>query len=401
MVKRRSFRYDGTLPASKSILNRLLVIASFADPERFRITGADSDADDVRHMRRGLKELPSGRPLDCGAAGTVLRFLALRVSRRPGRHELTGTPRLFSRPLGPLTDVLEQLGARVETGDASLPRLVIHGPASWRTDRPLTIDRGLSSQFASGVLLSAWDLDGPLTITFTGETVSEGYFSMTLELVRRAGLSVEDSAETLTIPPGQKVRPDTVPAEIDLSSAFALAAAAAVGGEARITPFPDASLQPDRVFVDILSAMGVPVERAGSTLEVRRAAALQPVEWCLRDSPDLFPVLGVLCALAEGRSRLFGAPHLGLKESNRIARTVQLVSALGRTVEERPDGMVVHGQGLDRVHDRPITYDPDHDHRLAMAAGVARKAGFAVEVSEPDVVNKSFPGFWSSIGEAP
>jgi 3-phosphoshikimate 1-carboxyvinyltransferase len=297
--------------------------------------------------------------------------------------------------------VLEQLGARVEAGDASSPGLVIHGPESWRTDRPLTIDRGLSSQFASGVLLSAWELEAPLTVRFTGEAVSEGYFSMTRELVRRAGLTVEESVDAVTVPPGQKVRPDTYRAEIDLSSAFALAAAAAVAGEANITPFPESSLQPDRVFVDILRAMGVPVERAGSTLRVRRAARLESIEWCLRDSPDLFPVLGVLCSLAEGRSRLFGAPHLGLKESNRIARTVELISALGRTVEERPDGLIVHGQGLDRVHDRPFPFDPDHDHRLAMAAGVARKAGFAVEVSEPDVVNKSFPSFWSTIGESP
>ena len=110
MNRGRPFRFEGTLPASKSILNRLLVIQSLGDPAHVHVDGA-SDSDDVGHLRQGLAALHAGQPMDCGAAGTVLRFLALRAARKPGRHVLTGTPRLLARPMAPLQDVLGQLHA--------------------------------------------------------------------------------------------------------------------------------------------------------------------------------------------------------------------------------------------------------------------------------------------------
>ncbi|MBN2490403.1 MAG: 3-phosphoshikimate 1-carboxyvinyltransferase [Planctomycetes bacterium] len=395
----RPFRFAGRLPASKSILNRLLVIASHAAPGTFRVRG-DSDADDVRLLRGGLAALAAGRPADCGAAGTVLRFLALRASRLPGRHRLTGTPRLLARPLAPLLALLRDLGARAEIAAGDPPALVIGSNGIWELSQPIVVDRSQSSQFASAALLSAWSLPAPLTLRLTGAPVSEAYLAMTLALVRNAGLRVDVSGEVLTVAPSAAVQPGEPCAEIDLGAAFAVAAAAAVAGEAELEPFPAPSLQPDRVFVDILAAMGVPLEHMPAKLVVRRAGALRPVDWNLRDSPDLFPVLAVLAALADGTSRLLGAPHLGLKESDRLARSAALVAALGRTFEPRHDGLVIHGQGWQR-HERTIPFDPDQDHRLAMAAGVALKAGFDVRVTDPAVVSKSFPDFWAAIGEAP
>jgi 3-phosphoshikimate 1-carboxyvinyltransferase len=395
----RSFRFAGELPASKSILNRLLVIGSFAAPGEFTVRG-ESNADDVRHLREGLAALADGRPADCGAAGTVFRFLALRASRLPGRHRLTGTPRLLARPIAPLIDVLRRLGASAEVATGDDAALVVEGDGRWTLDRPIEVERSRSSQFASAVLLSAWELSGPLRLRFSGDPVSEAYLTMTVALVRNAGLSVDTGHEEWIVAPGARVRPGEHRAEMDLGAAFAVAAAAAVAGEAELAPFPVPSLQSDRVFVDILAAMGVPLEQLGDTLVVKRAEALRPIDWNLRDSPDLFPVLSVLAALADGPSRLLGAPHLGLKESDRLAKSAALVAALGRAFEPHPDGLVIHGQGRKR-HDRPIEFDTDQDHRLAMAAGVAIKAGFDVRVTDPGVVAKSFPDFWSAIGETP
>ena len=170
-----TFRYEGVLPASKSILNRLLVIQSYAEGD-FNILG-DSSADDVRFMREGLAALAAGRPARCGEAGTVLRFLALRAARISGEHRLLGSPRLFARPQETVLDLLAQLGvaARI-TAD---PALVIAG-SGWRDPgEPLAVDRSRSSQFASALLLNAWELPFPLALEGRGERVSESYLQLT------------------------------------------------------------------------------------------------------------------------------------------------------------------------------------------------------------------------------
>ena len=260
------------------------------------------------------------------------------------------------------------------------------------------MDCSQSSQFASAVLLSSFGLPGPLELVFTGPLVSQGYLALTAALVKQAGMDLTLTPEQAHLPANAVLQPGHYRAEIDLSSAFSLAAAAAVAGEARITAFPEAPLQPDGVFPEILAAMGVPIRRDSTSLTVNRADRLRPVDWNLRDTPDLFPVLAVLAALAEGRSRLHGAPQLDLKESHRIQRTVELLAALDRQVKALPDGAIVEGRGF-QIHDRPIVFDPDQDHRLAMAAGVALKAGFSMHVTRPEVVSKSFPGFWHAVGE--
>lgn len=397
MVGVRPFKFEGALPASKSILNRLLVIGSFADPGTFHIDG-DSAADDVQHMRDGLDRMRARAEVDCGAAGAVLRFLALRASRMPGRHDLRGTRHLLRRPLKPLVEILQQLGAEVSQTEGTSPGLVIHAPRAWHLDNPIVTDLSVSSQFASGLLLSAWDLPEPLVIKFAGEPVSRGYLDMTIALARRAGLSIRSLPRGLAIAPGRRVKPGRHRAEIDLSSAFAVAAAALVSGEAVIKRFPVKSLQPDRVFVDVLEAMGAPVRLTGSVLHVERTERLRPVDWDLKDCPDLFPVLSVLCGLAEGKSRLFGAPHLSRKESNRIAKSADLLRRMQRPVEELPDGLAIEGGGF-RLHNQGFEFSPAKDHRLAMAAAVARKAGFPMRIKDRGVVAKSFPGFWRRIGE--
>ena len=187
------------------------------------------------------------------------------------------------------------------------------------------------------------------------------------------------------------MKAEAIRAETDLSSAFAIAALAAVAGRAVIEEFPEKSLQPDSVFPEILRAMGAGVKREGTSLIVEKARELRAVEWNLLDCPDLFPVLATVCAQANGRSRLFGAPHLAHKESSRIESTARLLRNLGTTFEAKPDGMEVEG-GAIRLD--AFDFDPEHDHRLAMAAAVAHAGGANVRVLHPSVVDKSFPEFW-------
>ncbi len=389
------FDYRGFIPSSKSLMNRCLTVASYAD--QLQIVG-DSGCEDVQKMRAALPALVRGEEVDCGSAGTVFRFLAFRASRIPGRHVLTGTARLLSRPQETLIEILEQLGVRARLDGT---RFVVESEG-WRDPRgPLVIDRSKSSQFATGVLLNSWLLDFPLELAWKNEldAVSEGYWRMTLKIARDLGMGFEESERGgIRVPARAAVKRGRHWVEIDLSSAFAVAAIASVSGRAVFENFPaeGESLQPDRVFVRVLERMGVGVREGGNRLTVTRAPALRPIEWSLRDCPDLFPVLSVLCSLADGTSKLYGAPHLAYKESNRIAKTAELIERLGRRCETSPEGMVIHGRAGD--FGPAFEFDPDQDHRLAFAAEVARAAGGPVRVLHPEVVNKSFPEFWEVAG---
>lgn len=386
--------YRGLIPASKSILNRLLVLQSFA-PDL--LIEGDSAAEDVVKMKSALASLSRGEPADCGAAGTTLRFLALRASRRPGTHHLSGTLRLFERPQGEIKSVLAQLGSDVEVGPQ---RMTIRGEGWKIPSDGIRIDRSVSSQFASGLFLSAWDLPKPLRVRFEGDAVSEGYLDMTLALTERFGLVLDRSGSEIVIAAGSKPKAGPVRAEIDVSSAFAVAAVAVAKGQrAEFLHWPAKSLQPDAGFSSLLARMGCQIEEANENgVNVLKVGApvtrLEPVDCNLTDCPDLFPVLATLCAFAKGKSTLRGAPHLAHKESNRIAKSQELVSKLGRKCVAIDGGLEIHGA---HVADKPLAsfaYDVDHDHRLAMAAAVAEAFGAEVRVSQPNVVAKSFPEFW-------
>jgi 3-phosphoshikimate 1-carboxyvinyltransferase len=397
----KAFRFRGQLPASKSFLNRLLVIQSFS-AGRLQIQG-DSRCDDVTYMRKALTDVMNGRDAldgaDCGAAGTTFRFLALRASRMPGRHLLKGSGKLLSRPQEPLIQILNQLGVRAELGSQGL----LIDSKGWELPEggSLLIDRSQSSQFASAVLLSAWDLDFDLPIEMVTDdrAPSESYFALSEILVNRAGMSLKRSAdETLTIVKKSRVTAKSMASESDLSSCFAIAALAAVNvdSEVCIENFPRESLQPDAIFPVLLKNMGVSVDydSRSALLTVKGTARLLPLEVNLGNSPDLFPVLATLCAFARGRSHLFGAPHLVHKESDRIKCVANLLSAMGREVEIKSDGMVIHGRDINDLDCKPWDFDPCDDHRLAMAAALAQVAGSTVRLLRPEVVNKSFPEFW-------
>ncbi|MBX9767954.1 MAG: 3-phosphoshikimate 1-carboxyvinyltransferase [Bdellovibrionales bacterium] len=389
----KTFSFEGTISASKSILNRLLVIQSYF-PE-IEIKG-DSVCDDVTHLRESLHALALGQELDCGEAGTTFRFLALRASRLPGTHRLKGSPRLFARPQQTLIDVLVQFGV---TGKFESGVFIIQGDGWKNPGNSIQVDARISSQFASSVLLNSWNLDFDLNMDLIADTdllPSEGYLQMTEDLLLQAGMKNRRKGKQVFIPARSRVSSAALTAETDTSSAFALAALAVVGGQALIHGWPVPSLQPDSVFPTLLSKMGVSAVVEQNTLRVEKCTSLQPLHADLGGSPDLFPVLSVLCALTEGTSVLFGAPQLAHKESSRIETSARLVENMGRKVERRHDGMVIHGRALSSLPPVgvDIAIDPQNDHRIAMAAAVAKLAGFSFRVLSPEVVDKSFPEFW-------
>ncbi|MGE0527083.1 MAG: 3-phosphoshikimate 1-carboxyvinyltransferase, partial [Bdellovibrionales bacterium] len=225
----------------------------------------------------------------------------------------------------------------------------------------------------------------------------EGYWRMSTRLASSKGMRIDFWDGDFRVPSRQMLTCEEIAAEMDLSSAFALAAIAAVAGSAGFLNFPSQSLQPDAAFLPILQRMGVPASLQGTTLKVEKASGLHGIAVNLKNAPDLFPVLAALCALAKGESDLYGAPHLIHKESDRLGRMAGLLEALGRKVEIKPDGLVVRGHPPSPPGPG-LSFDCDQDHRLAFAAAVLKAAGFAIEIQHPEVVSKSFPEYWSLLG---
>lgn len=389
----KPFAFVGKLAASKSILNRTLLIQSY-NPHLCVV--GDSECDDVRFMKSGLAELFQGKDVQCGSAATVLRFLAVRASRIKGRHRLLGHPRLLARPHEELVKILRQVDVKCEV----TPQALIVESEGWRLHGDtLLVPSERSSQFASAVLLNAWDLPFDLYVSLGGKKVSEGYWKMSVKIAESFGMKIDFWDSDFRVMKQQKPKGEDYHAEIDMSSAFALAAIAAVSGSATFLDFPEQSIQPDGQFPSLLQSMGVPVGLSKGALKVERSKRLNGIAVNLKSTPDLFPVLAALCALAEGESDLFGAPHLIHKESDRLRRLAELIERLGRPVTVKEDGLVV-GEGAVNLQ-TVIEFDCDHDHRLAFAAATLRAAGANIRILNSEVVSKSFPGYWEILGMAP
>ena len=391
-MEQKSFNFIGKIPGSKSLFNRALVAVSYAD-HSVNILG-HSDSQDVDLMRQALENLRCYQPIECGHAGTVLRFMALRASREPGENQLLASKRLLSRPQDEIVRILCQLGVEARLYP---DRLVIKSLGWKPMGDSLHIPSARSSQFASAVLMNCWNLPSSLYLSISSKMVSRPYWLMTVGMMRHFGMELEKWEGDFRVRSQQKVKIDRYVVEMDMSSAFAIAAVAAVSGEAVLEDFPSKSSQPDSLFPEILVQMGVSVTRTGNQLRVEKAQELRGIDINLNDSPDLFPVLAVLCVLAQGPSRLWGADQLVFKESNRIEKIVELLRKMGRRVESLQGGIMILGDEPAQPGEI-FEFDTDCDHRLAMAAAVALKANFPVKLHYPEVIAKSFVGFWTSLG---
>lgn len=380
------FSFHGPIAASKSLLNRALIIQSYG--EGIELKGS-SLCDDVVLMRSALEQLGRGeKRFHCGHAGTVFRFLALRVSRLPGEWTLLASPRLLSRPQVGLFKIFQQLGVTYQMTPAGL----FIQSSGWNGSQ-LTVDGSESSQFLSSIFLNGWELPQDLEIKLQGDLVSQSYFELTKTMVQYFGMQLEQiSATSWKIAARQVPVVKSYSVEPDMSSCFAIAACAAIGGTCRIENFPEVPQQPDAVFREFFTAMGINWSQDGSVLSVSQARSFLPLSVNVKNCPDVVPVLSVLLARASGVSRLTGFGHLVHKESNRLAKVQELLTLLGRRWDIIESEFVIYGE--DKPFNAVGVLNPDEDHRMAMAAQVANFGGATLEILDKNVVNKSFPEFW-------
>ncbi len=383
------FSFSGELPSSKSLVNRALTIKSYNPEVKVAFS---TDSMDVQVLQKALSDFERGQTeFDCVDAGTSFRFLVLRLSRQPGRWIVKGSRRLLSRPHEALVQTLNAFGVDVE---ASAAQWVIYSKG-WQPRPSVSVSAEQSSQFASSVLLNSWTLPFDLELQLSEKQVSMGYLQMTLELMKQFGFQYTQTEKGYRIPAKQTPKATNYASEQDVSSCFALVACALQAGEVCLQNFPFSSLQPDIVFLEILKKMGAGVEREQEQLWARATPRLGPVNLSLLNTPDLFPVLAVLCARAEGESQLSDLLHLSVKESDRLQNTIHLLERLGRKTTLTGTTLLI--EGTSAPFEGHGLFDPDQDHRMAMAAQVANLYGAKFEILNPEVVEKSYPQFWQHL----
>ena len=384
------FSFQGEIPASKSLMNRALLIQSYFPQVEIK---GNSNCDDVRHMKMAVVSFIQKKPIFCGDAGTVLRFMGMRCSRESGSYVLNGSERLFKRPHDDLAYLLEQLSVSCNIF-SDRTEIVSQG---WKKPLvPIQVRRQASSQFASSLLLNSWNLNFDLEFDMK-PGLSEGYWEMSVQMALSLGMIIEKRGDLYRVPAKQTPHYYQMIMEPDYSCAFAVAAAGALRGQTLITNATAESIQPDFRFLKIMNSMGIKIIRGPQSVKIQAPEELQPVEVNLEHSPDLFPVLAVLCAFANGPSILRGAPHLVHKESNRIEKTAELLKSAGVKCTVKDDGIHIVGGGKNLAPTN-FVFDPDQDHRMAMAAGLLKLKGFDIQIKNPQVINKSYPEFWKVIG---
>lgn len=398
------------VPGSKSIANRALVCAALA-VGRSELTNVP-DGDDTMAMLACLRELgldtelvgdrvvidgigtdwsPVPRVLHAGLAGTTSRFVTALAALGSGPVTIDGQPPLRRRPFGPLHEALRQLGVSVSPGEVfgHLPATVQGPPTGGR----VTMPGDVSSQYVTALMLVGPYLPGGLALRLTSELVSRPYVELTASVMSWFGIEgVAVGAELVVVEPGA-YRPADVVVEPDASSAsYPLAIAAVTGGTITIDGLGTSALQGDATFADLLARMGCTVERTDRTVTVTGPGELRGIDADMADVSDLVPTLAVLAAFATTPTRIGGVGFIRDKESDRLGDLALELRRAGVDVDETPDGLEVRPS---RAHGARL--GTHHDHRLAMAFAVLGSAVDGVEVEDPDVVSKSWPGFWSML----
>ena len=391
------------IPASKSQAHRMLICAALSrEPSRLILDGFSADIEATmqclealgarcEETANGLSVTPVGvcpaqARLDVGESGSTLRFLLPVLGALGVQAEIRMHGRLPERPLSPLWEVLEAHGMRLQQDGT-----ILH------TDGQLiagdySLPGNVSSQYISGLLFALPLLGGNSTLTVTGALQSARYVSMTEQALAEADILTKKDGPVWQIGGGQRyASPAVQTVEGDWSNAaFFLCMGALSATGVTVTGLNSTSLQADRAITEILVRFGAELTVSEDAVTVRRGV-LHGITLDAGPIPDLVPVVSCLAALCDGETRVENAARLRLKESDRLQTTAALLSALGGSVRELPDGLIISSRG--RLSGG--TADACGDHRIAMSAAMAAcGCEGPVTVSGSECVAKSYPAFW-------
>ena len=422
-VADRPLNHSLSLPGSKSLTNRELVLASLATGPS--VLHAPLHARDTALMVSALSALGAGISetvgsgefgpdlaitpfpaigdtsdrsdivVDCGLAGTVMRFVPPVVLLQPRPVRFVGDPQAEARPMGPIIDALRQLGHTVnDEGRGTLPFTVTPAPSPHTTRPRVRIDASASSQFVSGLLLAAPRFPHGLTIEHTGKVLpSTPHIDMTIDVLAGRGVVVQRSEHHVFDVAPQDIHAKPVVIEPDLSNAAPFMAAAVVaGGSVTMLGWPDETTQVGRLVPELLEHFGATVTRTATTVTVtapgRASGALPGVTLNLHDAGELAPTFIALSVFSGSPSTFSGISHLRGHETDRIAALVANIRDVGGVAEETPDGITVTPAPL-----RGGVWRAFGDHRMATSGALIGLAVDGITVDDIGQTAKTLPEF--------
>ncbi|ABI71971.1 3-phosphoshikimate 1-carboxyvinyltransferase [Shewanella frigidimarina] len=402
------------IPGSKSISNRVLLLATLARGSTTLTNLLDSD--DIRYMLASLKQLgiqytlsedktecvvegnegpissASVQSLFLGNAGTAMRPLCAALTLGQGEFTLTGEPRMEERPIGDLVDALRQLGADVTyLKNDGFPPLTIN--ATGLNGGDVEIAGDLSSQFLTALLMVAPLTKDSVNIKIKGELVSKPYIDITIALMKQFGVEViNHQYQRFEIKAGQHyVSPGKVLVEGDASSAsYFLAAGAIKGGEVKVTGVGRLSIQGDVKFADALAQMGADIEW-GDDYIIARKSTLTAIEMDMNHIPDAAMTIATAALFATGTTKLTNIYNWRIKETDRLAAMATELRKVGAIVEEGHDYITI----TPPAELNTAAIDTYNDHRMAMCFSMMAFADCGITINDPDCTSKTFPDYFA------
>jgi 3-phosphoshikimate 1-carboxyvinyltransferase len=398
---------DVQAPPSKSITHRLLIIGALSGKE-FLIR-KPLFCEDTQITMDGLKTLGfefvttkeavrfSGNRRDVkkaveiyvGNSGTSARFLTAVAALLPVRCIIIGSSRMRQRPMLTLLDALINLGAKIENRSGYLPLKIFGGGL---TGGEIRVDSSQSSQFLSALLLIAPYLSMDSHIYFGDSVASKPYAVMTVSLMGRFGISIEEGASQYRVACGQRYSNKGTGVEGDFTNAANFMVGAAISkGRVEISNLSNDSIQGDKIILKILRRCGAQIEVSDSEIIVE-GKDIRAIDCDMQYYPDLVPIVTVLALFAKGASSLRNVAHLRLKESDRLQTIVDNVRRMGGKAYLHHNNLVIDPRPL-----RGTPLSAFNDHRIAMSFAMTGLRVPGVTIEEPECVKKSYPHFWSDL----
>lgn len=404
-------------PGSKSITNRALICAALSDGSS-TLRGV-LDSDDTQAMLSSLARLGfevthdsgnciavvqgqggsipnSNARLEIGNSGTSIRFLAAMLGLAGGDYHIDGVERMRQRPIGPLVKALQQFGANIEAvSPGDCPPVIIKPGGSKATT--ISVAGSLSSQYLSGLLMAAPQLENTLKISIDGKLVSLPYVAMTTAVMKSFGANVEVESEagiptSFSIAADQRYSACDYSIEPDASAAsYFFAIPAIVGGSATVLGLGEGSLQGDVNFVRCLEQMGCDVKMKADSITVS-GKAKRGIDIDMANISDTVQTLASVALFVDGPTNIRNVAHNRVKETDRVGNLVIELRKLGVRVEEREDGLTIHPGTMN-----PTTFATYDDHRMAMSFSLIGLRQPGIEIEDPECVSKTYPRFYEDL----
>ncbi|NKC18569.1 3-phosphoshikimate 1-carboxyvinyltransferase [Pseudoalteromonas sp. S4498] len=402
-----------TLPGSKSLSNRILLLAALCEGTT-KVTNL-LDSDDIRHMLGALSQLgvevtleddntvalvkgnggnfiSPVEPLFLGNAGTAYRPLTAVLAAISGDYELIGEPRMEERPIGHLVDAMQTLGADIQyLKNKDYPPLKIAGKQL--AGGEVEIDGSISSQFLTALLMAAPLFSGDTNIAIKGELVSKPYIDITIGVMAHFGVHVENhDYQRFVVKAGQQYQsPGTLMVEGDASSAsYFIAAAAIAGGEIEIKGVGKQSVQGDIGFAQVMEQVGANIDWHDERIVVRKGE-LNGVDIDANAIPDAAMTLATVALFAKGKTAIRNIYNWRVKETDRLAAMATELKKVGAEVVEGHDFIEVTPPANFNFTD----VDTYNDHRIAMCFSMVAVGGQAITINDPKCTAKTFPTYFS------